>query len=203
MGESAAAIAVGFREYDRDVNLAGVILNNAGSEYHVKLIAEVLKEKGIKFFGALRRDEELRVSERHLGLALEERGARTERLRNAGESGIDVEGVMRLAESATELRAEPHVYAPRVRRVRIGVARDEAFMFYYPESLEVLAELGAEIVEFSPLRDERLPEAEGYIFGGGYPELYAAELSVNESMLCSVIIFRSAPLPFSVLRTTL
>lgn len=186
LGESAAAMAVGFREYDPDVDLAGVILNNAGSEYHVNLIAEALEERGIKCLGAIRREDGLRVSERHLGLALEERGKRTERLRYAVESGIDVAGVMRIAECGPELRSDSQVLVPSVSGVRVGVARDEAFMFYYPESLEILEELGAEIVEFSPLRDEELPEAEGYIFGGGYPELYAEELSVNGTMLASV-----------------
>ena len=186
LGESAVAIALGFREYDHDVNLAGVILNNAGSDYHVRIISEALSEKGIKFLGALMRDEGLRVPERHLGLELEHSGEKAERLRCAVEAGINVNEVVRLADSAPALHAEIRTLRPAAKSVRIGIAHDEAFGFYYPESLGVLEELGAEIVEFSPLNDKTLPEAEGYIFGGGYPEMFAEELSRNKSMLRSV-----------------
>ncbi|MBQ7153996.1 MAG: cobyrinate a,c-diamide synthase [Synergistaceae bacterium] len=186
LGESAAAIALGFREYDRNVNLAGVILNNAGSNYHVKIIADSLREKGIKFLGALRRNEGLRVPERHLGLALEHSGEKAERLRCAVEAGVDVEEVMRIAKSAPKIWAETRTYGARVSSLRVGVARDEAFMFYYPESLGILEELGAELVYFSPIHDERLPEADGYIFGGGFPEMFAGSLAENTSMLRSV-----------------
>ena len=185
-GESAAAVALGFREYDHDVYLAGVILNNAGSDYHVKIIADALAEKGIKFLGALRRDDGLAVPERHLGLALEHRGSKLERVRLAVEGSVDFEEIMRIAGEAGTLNADVHELTPIVRGVRIGVARDEAFSFYYPESLAVLEELGAEIAEFSPLKDAELPEAEGYIFGGGFPEMFAASLAGNAPMLESV-----------------
>ena len=186
LGESAAAVALGFREFDRDVHLAGVILNNTGSDYHVKIIAESLAEKGIKFLGALRRDDGLAVPERHLGLALEHRGSKLERVRLAVEGSVDLEEIVRTAGEAGRLHAEVHTLTPIVRGVRIGVAMDEAFSFYYPESLAVLEELGAEVAAFSPLKDERLLDADGYIFGGGFPEMFAEELSENVPMLESV-----------------
>ena len=185
-GESAAAAALGFREYDRDVNLAGVILNNIGSDYHARIIADALSEKGIKFLGALRRNDGLRVPERHLGLALEHRGTNIERLRLAVEEGIDVDAVLRIAGNVQHLHSETYTLRPSARRVVVGVARDEAFSFTYPESLEVLEELGAELVYFSPLHDENLPKADGYIFCGGYPEMFAESLAGNASMLASV-----------------
>ena len=185
LGESASAIALGFREYDHDLNLAGVILNRAGSDYHVKIIADELSRLGIKFLGALRRDEGLIIPERHLGLASESEYD-AERLRLAVESGVDVAEVLRIAESAPELHAESLTFLPSVRNLRVGVARDEAFTFYYPESLAVLEELGAEMMYFSPLHDELLPEADGYIFGGGYPEMFSGALAENTSMLESV-----------------
>ena len=185
LGESAAAIALGFREYDHDIDLAGVVLNRAGSDYHVKIIADELARLGIKFLGALRRDDGLAIPERHLGLACEGRYD-AERLRVAVEESIDLDEVMRIAEGVEELHAESYEFRPSAERVIIAAARDEAFTFYYPESLGVLEAMGAELVYFSPIHDEYLPKADGYIFGGGFPEMYAHELSANASMLASV-----------------
>ncbi len=199
LGESAAAVALGFREYDHDVNLAGVILNRAGSSYHVRIIADELERLGIKCFGALRRDDGLGVPERHLGLVPVDEGAGydSERLRLVVEECVNLEEVLKISEATPDFYANPihekstpqHTRPPKNRpsvRVRIGVARDEAFSFYYPESLGMLEELGAEIEYFSPIHDECLPEAEGYIFGGGFPEMFAGELAGNASMIASV-----------------
>ena len=394
LGESAGAVALGFREYDRDVDLAGVILNRVSSDYHVKIIADELSRLGIKCLGALRRDDGLVIPERHLGLN-ETAGYEGERLRAAVEAGIDVDEVMKIARrgrelkcaderrssglvsagrddeagrndelvisehhlcfeaesenadceaeklrltvekarheglavsglnlgleaeredagceaeklrcaveptppmqslgleaesgnadyeaeklscaveltpsvqslsleaesgnadyeaeklrcaveptppmqslgleaesgnadyeaeklscaveltpsvqslgleaesgnaiydaeklpsavNVAELHAAPITHRPRLGRVRVGIARDEAFTFFYPESLGFLGELGAELVYFSPLHDGRLPDAEGYIFGGGFPEMFAGELAGNASMLADV-----------------
>ena len=185
LGESAAAIALGFREYDHDVNLAGVILNRAGSDYHVKIIADELSRVGIKCLGAMRRNDELIIPERHLGLACEGRYD-AEKLRLAVEAGIDIDEIMRISGSVCELRADYPEIRPSAERVRVGAARDEGFTFYYPESLGVLEAMGAEIVYFSPIHDKCLPDADGYIFGGGFPEMYAGELAANASMLASV-----------------
>lgn len=191
-GESAAAVALGFREYDRGVNLAGVILNFIGSSSHSEIISEALSRSGIKLLGALKRDESLKFPERHLGLvpANELSGRRLKDLRLGAEAGLDLEGILRVARCAPEI-AEPENLRLGVvgdclyrtnRNVRIGVARDEAFSFYYPESLDVLRELGAELIFFSPVHDGHLPEADGFIFGGGFPEMFAGELEANLSM---------------------
>ena len=187
LGESAAAVALGFREYDHDVNFAGVILNRTGSSYHAKIIADELSRLGIKCFGAMRRDDGLGVPERHLGLVPADEGAGydSERLRLAVEEGIDIDELLRISENT------PKIYAPsrKIRPsagVRIGVARDEAFSFYYPESLGILEELGAELEYFSPIHNAELPKADGYIFGGGFPEMFAEQLSGNASMIASV-----------------
>lgn len=189
LGESAAAVALGFREYDHDVNLAGVILNRVGSSYHVRIIADELERLGIKCFGALRRDDGLGVPERHLGLVPVDEGAGydSERLRLAVEDGIDIDELLRNSETAPDFHTNTvHEKPTPQNSVRIGVARDEAFSFYYPESLGMLEELGAELEYFSPMHDECLPEADGYIFGGGFPEMFAGELAGNASMLASV-----------------
>ena len=187
LGESAAAVALGFREYDHDVNFAGVILNRTGSEYHEKMIADELSRLGIKCFGALRRDDGLGVPERHLGLVPADEGAGydSERLWLAVEEGIDIDVLLRISEETPKLYAPSRKIRPSAG-VRIGVARDEAFSFYYPESFGILEELGAEIEYFSPVHDSELPKADGYIFGGGFPEMFAEQLSANASMTASV-----------------
>ncbi len=187
IGESAAAVALGFREYDRKINIAGVILNNTGSEYHEKIIADELSRVGIKYFGSLRRNDALAVTERHLGLlpAFENDSVNFEALACEVERSLDVDGILRAAESAGGFWASCREIVP-AGKVTVGVARDEAFTFYYPESLATLHELGAEIVYFSPLHDDVLPQADGYIFGGGFPEIFARELSANVPMIDSV-----------------
>lgn len=188
IGESAAAVALGFLEYDRRVNIAGVILNLTGSDYHEEIIADSLREKGINFLGAMRRDDSMRIPERHLGLlqAGEISGFDTERLAAMFESCVDVDGILRIAGNVREIRPCHEIFPEARHNVRVGVARDEAFTFVYPESLMMLAEMGAEIIHFSPLHDVRLPDADGYIFCGGYPEIFAEGLAMNMAMIESV-----------------
>ena len=191
MGESAAAVALGFREFDRDVNIIGVIFNCVGSEAHEKILREALESSGIKFFGALRRNERLAIPERHLGLLpVLENNFEFWELARAVEENILLDELVRITPSAPPrgnparppLLSSPETFPGK----RIAVAHDAAFSFYYPESLDTLRELGAELSFFSPLTDERLPEADGYIFGGGFPEVFAAQLAGNVSMLESV-----------------
>lgn len=189
LGESAAAVALGFREFDREINIAGVILNCTGSSSHVKIIAEALGRNHIKFLGALRRNKELAIPERHLGLLpeLENESFDFEALTNEIERNIDVDEIIRIAENVSGLETSEKLFIPDAKhKVTVAIARDEAFSFYYPESLEMLKLFGANVIFFSPLHDEKLPEAEIYIFGGGFPELFARELAENILMLESV-----------------
>ncbi len=189
LGESAAAIALGFREYDRQINIAGVILNCTGSDYHEKIIADSLAEKGIKFLGALRRDDDIAIPERHLGLlsAYENGGFDIDALRAKFESSVNVDEVMRIADNAPPLVSCSEIPSPeKIYDVHIAVARDEAFTFRYPDSMYALESIGAEIEYFSPIHDETLPKADGYIFGGGFPEIFAESLADNASMIHDV-----------------
>lgn len=190
MGESAAAVALGFREFDRDINMAGVILNFTGSDYHSEIIASALNDKGIKFLGALKRDESLKIPERHLGLmsAGENSKFDIESLRKKFESSINVDEILRLSENESVKTMRPcEKFIPSKKYdVRVAVASDEAFTFIYPESMNILERFGAEIIPFSPLNDSELPFADGYIFCGGYPEIFAERLADNAPMLESV-----------------
>ncbi len=183
-GESAAATAVGFREYDSDVDLRGVILNRLGSESHRELITDAMHRVGIPVYGAVRRDDRFKIPERYLGLlpAGENCGLNFAHLAEIVEKSLDLDALLKIAASAPELdvpAAAPHTEG---KRAAIAVARDEAFSFYYPESLAELERAGAELVFFSPLNDLDLPECGGLIFGGGFPEKFAARLAANERM---------------------
>ena len=196
MGESAAAIAKGFRDYDPEVNLCGVIVNRYGSDSHRMMVTEAIERLGIPVVGAVPRDKAAEVRERHLGLLPVEENDNREHIENVRrmiEPAINFDKLLELARSAPALE-ETETPRAAEKRVRIAVARDEAFSFYYPESLAAL-EAGAEIITFSPLHDERAPECDGLIFGGGFPEIFAAQLAANKTMKESVARAAAAGLP--------
>lgn len=186
MGASGAAIAKGFRDYDPSVKLAGVILNHLGSDTHEAMIREAMAGIDMPVYGALRRNDGLRMPERHLGLVPVEENKERELIGRMGEavaSQLDLDKLLALARSAEPLAIEERSLPSEVQySCRIGVAKDEAFSFYYPASLKVLAKLGAEIVPFSPLHDEKLPTVDGLFIGGGFPEMFAEQLAANAAM---------------------
>ena len=199
IGTSAAAVALGFREYDKDVNLAGVILNRIGSDNHKNIIESALSELGIKCLGAIKRDNKLITPERHLGLLPTTENETKELIENISEainSQVKIDELIEIAERREERREkkkEEEMFKPKssslftqYSSLKIAVAKDEAFNFYYPESLRILEWLGAEIVTFSPLRDESIPKVDGLIIGGGFPEMFATNLEANISMRESI-----------------
>ncbi|MCR5559420.1 cobyrinate a,c-diamide synthase [Schwartzia sp. (in: firmicutes)] len=199
MGESAAAIALGFKNYDPTVDIRGVIINRLGSPTHRSMIEEALDKLDIPAYGAIMRNDAMILPERHLGLVpVEENRKEKETVEEIGRTiarEVDIDRVIALAKSASELPTVEKRSAETGRDVKIAVARDDAFSFYYPESLAVLEEYGAEIVPFSPLKDSRLPECDGLILGGGFPEMFAKELYDNEGMRTSIREAAEAGLP--------
>lgn len=186
-GESAAATACGFRDYDKDVDFRGVILNRVGSKSHCAMIEEALRKHDIKVFGAVFRDGSITLPERHLGLTpVAEHDSRKiiGLLRQKTEAEIDLDGLLEVAQSAALLQVVPPEVKPdEGRKVRIAVANDAAFSFYYPDSMEILAGCGAELVKFSPLEDKALPEQlDGLFLGGGFPEMFLDELEANQTL---------------------
>ncbi len=177
MGASAAAIALGFKSYDLEIRFAGVLLNRLGSDTHRRMIEEALAGLNIPVYGAVLRNPELSMPERHLGLLPTEENQDRELIRRISRAAADqirLEDIRKLAEGAPPLPSESGENAIRTGRnaasaCRIAVARDAAFSFYYPESIRVLEEMGAEICYFSPLEDEMLPPVHGLILGGGFP----------------------------------
>ena len=189
IGASAAATALGFRVYDPQLNLAGVLLNRLGSETHEGMIREAIAGIDMPVYGTLRRDAALALPERHLGLTPVEEHEAAAVIRTLGEhveEGLAMDEILRLARSAAPLALPQPAQQNAHTSVRIGIARDEAFSFYYAASLAELEAHGAEIVAFSPLHDEALPDVDGIIIGGGFPEMFAEALTANLSMRASI-----------------
>lgn len=192
MARSAGAIALGYQRFDPDLNLAGFIVNRVGSAGHGRGVAAAIEQAtGLPVFGWVPRDARLAIPERYLGLVpTQEPGQWTDFIHAAGEmvaGHLDLDRILKVARQAPapcaavwdETADSPEFQANDERPV-IAVARDEAFHFTYPENLEHLEAAGAEIAFFSPLRDHRLPAGTaGVILSGGFPELYATELSSN------------------------
>lgn len=194
MARSAAAMVEGYQRFDPGLQLAGVFFNNVGGPGHYRLLKEAVESRtGVRSVGYLARDDALKLPERHLGLVpgveVVELESRLDRLAEKVLSSLNIEGLLELARNSPNLDpGEPVIFRePRPRTVRIGVARDRAFSFYYQDSLDLLEWFGAELVSFSPLEDPCLPpDLDGLVLGGGFPEVFREELAANSGMLVSV-----------------
>jgi cobyrinic acid a,c-diamide synthase len=196
VARSAAAIAHGFATFDPELRVVGVVANRVGSEGHAGLIAEAL-EHGPPLLGWLASGGDIAMPERHLGLVLPTADAEAHiaRLGDAIERNLDLDGLLAVSRVAPPAPRGPRLPAVGDGHVRIGVARDEAFGFYYHDNLALLAECGAELVEFSPLRNELPGGLDGLYLGGGYPELHAAELAANTRMADAIRAMAAAGRP--------
>ncbi len=188
MNRSIAPLLMGFQQFEPDVPIAGVILNKVfGPRHEAKLRAAVEEYTDIAVTGAIPRRSDMGIIMRHLGLepAREHLAADDviDAIGRAIAGYVDLEKVRQIAATAPPL---PDVELPAAvsgaARVRIGIARDRAFTFYYPENLEALTRAGAELVPFSPLADSALPEVQGLYIGGGFPEVFMDELQGNETL---------------------
>ncbi|MFE9456049.1 cobyrinate a,c-diamide synthase [Streptomyces californicus] len=196
---SVAALVHGFASWDPGVRIGGVILNKVASDRHEALLRDALDESGLPVLGVIRRAPQVATPSRHLGLVpVAERGAEAvDAVRAMGErvrAGCDLDALMALARTAPALPDAPWepAYAPAREasgpvaggpRPVVAVAGGAAFTFAYAEHAELLTAAGAEVVTFDPLRDEKLPAGTaGIVVGGGFPEVYAPELSANEPL---------------------
>ncbi|MCM1026334.1 MAG: cobyrinate a,c-diamide synthase [Roseburia sp.] len=178
---SLAAVIKGIAEYRPDSNLKGILLNRVTASFYPRLKEMVERECGIPVVGFLQERKQLEVPSRHLGLAapeeMEDFGVWLQNVAAEMEKNVEIDKLLAIGEEAPEIGGEAPEVPVLPGKVRIGVARDEAFSFYYTENLELLARMGAELVEFSPLHDRELPpRLDGLLIGGGYPENYAREL---------------------------
>ena len=188
MSVSLAAYIKGFAEYRKDSHIKGVILNQMSPMLYPRMKELLEKETGLSVLGYVPKVEDCVIESRHLGLVLPDEipqlRERLQKLAKILEDTLEIDEILKLAADASEVQAaEPRISFHLEKTVRIGVAEDEAFCFYYKDNFRLLKSMGAELVTFSPMRDEHLPEnLKGLILGGGYPELNARELEANVSM---------------------
>jgi len=186
MARSAAAVVMGFEQFDAELTFAGVIFNNLGSSRHLKYLKEAVQDRNeMPCLGGILRNKDIAIPERHLGLVTREdhplAQESIDRLADLIEESINLDSLLNnLTDIALPKQTQGRQHTRIEKMVRIAVARDNAFCFYYADNLELLERQGAELVFFSPLADRNLPEnLDGLYFGGGYPELFAAKLAEN------------------------
>ncbi len=201
MNRSIAPLLMGFQAFEPDVVIAGVILNKVfGPRHERKLRAAVAEYTDIEVVGAVPRRSEVGIDMRHLGLEPAREHLAAEEVVAAIASAIagyvDVERLLELARAAPPMAAgEPEPKGAPPARHRVGIARDRAFTFYYPENLEALAREGVELVPFSPLADQELPAVDGLYIGGGFPEVFMADLEQNRVMRAAIAGAAAAGMP--------
>lgn len=190
MTRGIAPLILGYQQFDRDIHIAGVILNQLGGRRHEQKLRAVIEHyTDVEVLGAVQHDEGLAILERHLGLIPSNEAAAVDsKIAQLGEAignQVDLEALLRVARAALPLPAITATSQPvssGLARVRIGVARDAAFGFYYADDLEALQQAGAELVFFDTLHDNRLPVIDGLFIGGGFPETQMAALELNSAM---------------------
>jgi Ni-sirohydrochlorin a,c-diamide synthase len=208
---STAALVKGYRSFDRRVDIRGVILNKIGSLTHAAKAKKAIEHyTGIEVVGQIPRKDSMHLTMRHLGLVPAAEGLRRDvtfrkqldNIENVIQS-IDVDKVLQIAKSAEKLpRVKPKAFVSSSKagvtgkkRVRIGVACDEAFNFYYRDLFDLFSLNSTKTISFSPLHDKRVPDVDGIYIGGGYPELFASELEGNRSMRDSIASHAQADMP--------
>ena len=225
LSRSLAAIVHGYTTLDPQVHISGVVLNRVGSDRHLTMLKAAIASLPVPVLGVLRRDDAVTLPDRHLGLVptdeLSDLPKRFRHLAALGQRCFDWSALERVFKAASSAAHPPlagrgkvgdtRLFTPTsplkvplqddpgalpARPLRIGVARDRAFNFYYEDNLALLTDHGAELVPFSPLADERLPpDLSGLLLGGGFPEMFAAALSANVTMRQAIAQALTAGLP--------
>jgi cobyrinic acid a,c-diamide synthase len=192
---SIAAMVLGFELFDPELFLAGVILNRVAGDRHFRMLEAAIQSAcKTPVLGWLPREPAVAIPERHLGLQTVEEGEagdtlemRIDTLATLAEKHLDLSRLLKLQCGLEEMSRTLLPFANTVDRIRIGVARDPAFSFYYEDNLDLLQQNGADLVPFSPMHDQTLPQSlDALYLGGGYPELYTAQISGNTAMLAAV-----------------
>ncbi len=192
MARSAAAVVAGCKVLDKRLTIAGVILNKVAGEKHAKMCKDTIESiTAVPVLGALPKNSDIILPERHLGLVpTNEKLELAQRLKKVSEfvkANVDVDRIVEIGKTAPSLLTVPSKRIIGNKKVRIGIAYDEAFNFYYQDALDTLAEMGAELKHFSPIHDKQVPEdLDGLYIGGGFPEVLGKGLEANNSMRSSV-----------------
>ena len=200
MTRGVAPLILGHQAFDRSIRIAGVILARLGGARHeAKLRAVIEHYTDVPVLGAMHEDPRLAIAERHIGLTPtnEDSAVQTRIALLAGAVGgqVDLERLLAATANSAPLPAVPPLARAARTGVRIGIARDRAFGFYYPDDLEALERAGAELVFFDTLRDARLPKVDGLIIGGGFPEMFMRELEANAGLRGEILAAIEAGMP--------
>ena len=199
MAQTAAAIAIGLANFRDDIKIAGMIANNCGSDRHKQLIEDALPDT-LPLLGTLKRSDDMALPERHLGLVqASEVAAKLERCFEAGADCLAAAGMANIIDPLEKVAFSPVQNTPPLKPLltgaRIGIAKDAAFSFIYATNVAVLKDMGAEVIFFSPLHDDELPEVDALWLPGGYPELHAKKLSENHAITAQIKAFFTANKP--------
>lgn len=207
MATSAAAIVMGYQQFDKNVEIVGVILNNVRTESHFNLIKKsVEKYCKVEVLGYLPPSENINIKSRHLGLIpsceMKNLDDKKNNLIELVEKYIDIDRLIQLSECesiestfALNMFLEDEFIKSLAKGKKIAIAKDEAFNFYYRENIELLENIGLEIEYFSPINDKQLPKCDILYLGGGFPELFAKQLENNISMRQSILKAHNENLP--------
>ena len=197
-----APLLIGYQVFDKEVNIAGVIANMSGGKRHEsKLRAAVEEYTDIPFLGALEKHADLGLSERHLGLIPGYEDPRSRQkiasIASAVSDNIDLDRLLEISQQAVEIKPATLPLRQKLEfpDLRIGIARDRAFGFYYPGDLEAFEQAGARLITIDTMQDSSLPALDGLFIGGGFPERHAAELAANSSLRQSIKSAIEAGLP--------
>ncbi|SDX00472.1 cobyrinic acid a,c-diamide synthase [Marinobacter mobilis] len=194
MAQTFGAVALGLASFRPDVKIGQVIANRIGSPRHGEMLAASLPD-GIELLGAIPRDEAMAIPDRHLGLVQASELAHLDQQLDAAAAVLAKAGLDRLPATVTLTAEHPAPPTRLLDGVRIGIARDAAFAFIYRANVDLLEAQGATLTYFSPLSDAQLPEVDALWLPGGYPELHAATLAANTSMMASIRAFHHAGKP--------
>lgn len=206
IAQSAAAEVYGYKNYDPDLKLKGIIINNVSSQHHYQLLKEAIKAKmpELKVLGYLPKNQDLKLPERHLGLVpvaeSKELEQYLEKLTQIIEKYLDLEALLKIAKSTaipnfktesdlTDLTADFNADFKKnivKNKLKIAIAFDQAFNFYYQANLDLFKELGVEIIKVSPLNDSKLPQVDAFYLGGGFPESFLEKLAANKKFQTSL-----------------
>lgn len=190
MAISACALINGFKDFRKDSNIKGVILNGVSRGMYNYYRDLIESNSNVKVYGHLPYLENCSIGSRHLGLVTADEILEIENIvETLGDTALetlDIKGIVELSNSAEKIE-KIDIKIEKKEEVKIAIAKDKAFCFYYEDSLEILEKMGAELIPFSPIEDEKLPQGiHGIYLGGGYPELYMEQLSRNKHMLKSI-----------------
>jgi cobyrinic acid a,c-diamide synthase len=201
MTRSAAAMVKGYMDFEPGTWIAGVILNNVAGVRHVDTIVRSLEQHcGIPVLGAIPKDADVNIKERHLGIVplkeQDEADAMIERISRVFKGHADIDKILQIACSVPAMPDQRiKTLAQGAHKIRMGVLADRAFTFYYPENLEALRQAGAHLIYVDSMSDRQLPDIDALYIGGGFPELYAADLEANTSLRKAISEAAEAGLP--------